>query len=182
MAEASHLTQAHFHAFGHIISTYAKVEQGFKFIIAKIINVPRHVAVLLCEPYTTQSLRNVVSTVHTAYVVPDEIRERLIELVKQFEEFGKLRNAIGHNIWTEGTRADSIRPMRLDIRSGKPKYKGTDDAERDWTLQELQNEAHRLNGLHTDLCKLLDDFGPGHSFDQSGCPRTRSPRRRKLAG
>jgi hypothetical protein len=120
----------------------------------------------MCEPYNVRSLLNVVKTIHTAYDVPDALRERIDELVKRFEAFAQLRNAISHELWNEGARAHSIRPMRLDIRSGKPKYKGVDDVERDWTLQELRDEAHRLNSLHADLGKLLDDLGPGRAFDE----------------
>jgi hypothetical protein len=166
MTSADYLTQEHFYVFGYIVSNYAKVEQGFKFIVAKIIGVPRHVAVLLCEPYSTLSLRNVVSTIHTAYAVPDDLRERLATHVKEFESFGPLRNAISHNIWREGTRQGSIKPMRLNIRSGSPKYVGADDAERDWTLDELADEAERLNALHNAQMKLLKDFGPEHQFDR----------------
>jgi hypothetical protein len=56
--------------------------------------------------------------------------------------------------------------MKLDIRSGKPRYKGTDDEERDWTLQELEDEAVRLNALHIAQLRLLDDLGAEHAFDE----------------
>jgi hypothetical protein len=165
MAEASHLTRDHFHAFGHIVSTYAKVEQGFKFIIAKIIGVPRHVAVILCEPYTSHDLRNVVRSIQAAHDLPCGMAERITGLAKQFENFGPLRNAISHNLWREGVRSNSIKPMGLSIRSGKPKYKGVDDAERDWTLPELEGEALGLNALHATQLKVLDDLGAEHPFD-----------------
>lgn len=91
---------------------------------------------------------------------------RIVDLTRQFEQFGPLRNAISHNLWREGVRPNSIKPMRLDIRSGKPKYKGTDDTERDWTLPELEAEAVRLNVLHATQLKLLDELGPEHAFDE----------------
>lgn len=167
MTTAAHLTPEHFYAFGYIVSTYAKVETGFSFIIAKIIGVPRHVAVLLCEPYSSQSLRNVVSTVHTTdYDMSDDLRERITDLANQFEGFGQLRNAIAHDIWTKGFREGSIKPMRLNIRSGKPKFIGADDGERDWTLDELSDEAEKLQALHRAQQELIKDLGPEHEFDQ----------------
>ena len=121
--ETSHLTQGHFHAFGYLVSTYAKVEQGFKFIIAKIIGAPRHVAMLLCEPYSAQSLRTVVQSISSAYDLPNGMSGQIVDLTRQFEQLGPLRNAISHNLWREGVRPNSIKPMRLDIRSANPSTK-----------------------------------------------------------
>src|SRR4051812_25560939 len=110
MVTANHLTQGHFHVFGHIVSTYAKVEQGFKFIIAKIIGVPRHVAVILCEPYSALHLLNVTRSIQSAHDLPSGMSERITYLADQFDHFAPLRNAISHDLWREGIRANSIKP------------------------------------------------------------------------
>jgi hypothetical protein len=153
----SELTRAHFYAFGYIVSTYAKVEQGFKFIIAQIIGVRRHVALVLSEPYTSENLRDVIKSLAESDLAFDKA-ERVVDLAKRFEKFGPLRNAIGHNLWKEGARADAVKPMRLDIRSGKTRYKGLDATERDWTLAELDAEAQKLNQLHAEQVALLNEL------------------------
>jgi hypothetical protein len=62
-------------------------------------------------------------------------------------------------MWKEGIRPNSIKPIHLDIRSGKPVFRGAEDDERDWTIQELEAEAIRLNALHSAQIKLLRDLG-----------------------
>jgi hypothetical protein len=86
---SSSLEQAQFHAFGYIISTYAKVEQGFKFLIAHLIDVPRPIAVMLCEPYTTANLRNVTKSLAAAYEPPSDVRQRITDMVGELKSFGK---------------------------------------------------------------------------------------------
>jgi hypothetical protein len=161
----SHLTQGHFHAFGYIVSTYAKVEQGLKFIIAQILGVPRSIVMMLCEPYTSNTLRNVTRSINAAHVLPG-INERITNLVGEFKSFGLLRNNISHNMWIVGTRPNSIKPIRLDIRSGKPEFYGGDDTERDWLLSELEAEAMRLEALHALQLKLLNDLGAEDIVDE----------------
>jgi hypothetical protein len=153
------LEHAQFHAFGYIISTYAKVEQGFKFLIGHLVDVPRPIAMMLCEPYTTANLRNVTKIIAAAYDLPCDIRQRIADMVGELKSFGKLRNDIGHNMWKDGVRPNSIKPIHLDIRSGKPVFRGAEDGERDWTIEELEAEAVRLNALHSAQLKLLRDLG-----------------------
>lgn len=42
--------------------------------------MPRHVAVILCEPYTSHNLRNVVRSIQSAHDLPDGLPERITDL------------------------------------------------------------------------------------------------------
>lgn len=143
-----HLTPAHFHAFGYIISTYAKIEQGFKAIISGITGLDVNEIAIMTEPYSSMQLRNVITSMSEFRPLPDRGNEQLKELISEFATFSKLRNQIAHSMWTEGNRPDSIKPLNVDIRSGKAKYFGIDEDERDWTIAELDDEAIRMMDFH----------------------------------
>ena len=157
--EEHHLTPAHFHAFGYIVSTYAKVEQGFKILISEMLDIDIYIAAILCEPYTTLQLRNVMNSLNKHYTLPNDCNKRLCDLIGEFKTFSRLRNDIGHSMWTDGTRDKSVKPINLDIRSGKAKVLGISDDEHDWTIEELDAEAIRLNALHNRLSSLMEDLG-----------------------
>ena len=84
-----------------------------------------------------------------------EVADELRGLLKEFETFSRLRNSIAHNMWNEGTRDASVKPMRLDINSGKVKFVGIHEDENDWTIDELDAEALRLQALHGRQVELL---------------------------
>ena len=174
--EPHHLTPRHFHVFGHLVSTYAKVEHGMKLLITRFAGMPDEAGFILFEPYSALDICNVISGLVSSYDLPEGIETKLIEAVSEFKSFAPLRNAIAHDLWTEGSRPASIKPMRIDVRSGKSlRIRGMDDSERDWTFPELEAEVSRMSTLHGALIKLvreIQDEGKPVSVRQkseSGC-------------
>lgn len=160
------LTGAEFHAFGYIVSTYAKVEVGFKLIIGRILGLDNWVIGILSEPYGTMDLRNVTKSIVKSSDISDELQERIVQLVGDFKTFSGLRTDICHSMWGDGICPNSIRPLRLDIRSGKLVLKGVHDDDKDWALDELEEQAKRLNALHARQVAVLKELGfPSHSTD-----------------
>ena len=72
-----------------------------------------------------------VGSIQAAYTLPEGIPERISDLTGQFGGFARLAMRSAMDISKRGTRPHSVKPIRLDIRSGKLKYRGTDDAEQD---------------------------------------------------
>lgn len=159
MDEPHHLTEAHYYAFGYLISTYAKVEQGFKIFIGRMSGMELYAVAIICEPYSALQLRNVLTSLNRHFELPDDCNKRLCDLVGEFKTFSRLRNDIGHYMWTVGNRPNSVKPLGMDIRSGHAKAVGVNDQERDWTLEELNAEAIRLQDLHRRQVDLMVELG-----------------------
>ena len=73
--EPHHLTPAHLHAFGHIVSAYATVEHGLKLIIVGLAGI-RHegLGLVVLEPYSALDLTNVITSIIMSCELPDRIQ------------------------------------------------------------------------------------------------------------
>ena len=80
---------------------------------------------IVSEPYGSQDLRN----------ENDEEFEQIIGLVGRLKSYGKIRNFIAHNRWTQGKRVRSIRPIAMNIRSGKAATLGYSDDDEDYVIE-----------------------------------------------
>lgn len=158
------ISHDHLYLFGGITHLYAMAELNLKFVLAGILKVDLSTIMILTEPYSSHQLRNVLSSlIKNPGVIPKTLGpknyERLVGLIGQFKSFGALRNNIAHNHWTAGKRPGSIKPMRLDIQSGKAKHIGVDDTEKDYTVSDLRKEAESLEKLQRGVYDFFDDTG-----------------------
>lgn len=104
-------------------------------------------------------LRNVAKSIAKERFQQTPEIERFCQIVGDLGAFGALRNAIAHSRWTGGVRANSIKPMRVDIRSGSARFIGNNDEERDWTTDELTEEGRKLFNLNRRIVQFLKDTG-----------------------
>ena len=152
------LSDQHFEAFGRIVSAYASCETGIKLSLAGILNALPHEIMILSEPYSSLSLRNVSKSI-AKLRLPKKHQEQFMHLIGEFGGHAQLRNHIAHNRWTRGTRPNSIRPVQMDIRSGKAKPKGYDPEERDFTLEEIGLRANQLFELNSKIVQFMIGTG-----------------------
>lgn len=152
------LTEKHYEAFGRIIASYAHAESLVKMSIAGLVPVPLSVVMIMSEPYNALALRNVAKSLAKLHDDP-ELTESMVGLIGRLGSFSSLRNDIAHLRWTNGTRPGSVRPIRLDIRQGRPVHKGFGDDEPDFTIDDLAKKANALFQLYRDIRQFLLDSG-----------------------
>jgi hypothetical protein len=141
------LSDAHLRAFGALTYQYAQVEVSFQKCLAGMLDINPKVAIILAAPYRAVDLRNVLKSVAKELDWPDEALEKFIQIVGDSKPAGNLRNHIAHSQWVPGTRPGSIKPIGLDIRNERARLFGHLEDERDWTAQEIEDEARKLEGL-----------------------------------
>lgn len=145
--------------FGAITHHYASVEFGIKITLSAILDITAFHGLVLTEPHTSVSLRNVAKAIAKQSLFPAQHTTTFLNIIGEHASYGPLRNAIGHSRWTDGTRRYAFKPSGLDIRSGAVKWRGFDEDEKDWTAKELRDVAAKLYKLDRRLVQLLDDSG-----------------------
>lgn len=159
------LSDKHFEAFGRIVSAYASCETGIKLSLAGILNALPHEIMILSEPYSSLGLRNVSKSI-AKLRLPQDHQEQFMQLIGEFGGYAQLRNHIAHNRWTRGTRIGSIRPVQMDIRSGKAKPKGYDPEEPDFTLEEIGLRANQLFELNSKIVEFMIGAGLSENIEK----------------
>jgi hypothetical protein len=170
-----HVTSRHLLGFGGIIHHYAFAELGIKTALAHVIGVSLTDVVILSEPYTSLSLKNVAKSLVKARTPITPEGQRFLQLVADFATFSQIRNKIAHTRWVVGDRPNSIRSAGIDIRDGKPVVIGVDRPEPDWTPEELYAESDKIAALAGRISKFLIDTGAASSMEEKiidGCKPT----------
>ncbi len=146
-------------AFGAITHYYASAESGIKIVLAGMLEIDLAEFLILTEPHSSLDLRNVAKSIakHRFKQTPEI--EQFRQIVGDLGSFGALRNNIAHSRWSRGSRRNSIKPFRIDIRSGVAKFHGAEEEECDWTTGELIAEADKLIRLNRRITQLLVDTG-----------------------
>lgn len=146
-------------AFGAIIHYYACAESGIKIALAGMLRIDLVELLILTEPHSSMDLRNVAKSIaKERFKLTPEV-ERFCQLVGDLGAFGALRNAVAHSRWTKGARQCSIKPFRVDIRSGSARFIGDDDEERDWTADELTEQGQKLFELNHRIVQFMKETG-----------------------
>jgi hypothetical protein len=153
------LTDTHFELFGRITYHYADLETGLKFLCAVLLKVDVGAFMVVSEPYTSVNLRNVVTSLSNAadFEYPDE-REKIIRFAGDLKGASKFRNYIAHCQWTRGSRPDSIKPMHINIRSGRAKTFGHDENEPDYTVHDITKIHDNLAGAGQRFRTFLKEY------------------------
>jgi hypothetical protein len=153
------LSDEHFRAFGRITHYYASIEAGLKITIGGLTGARMADTLIMAEPYTSLQLKNVVKSLNREIPLPRDGNSVLSQIVGDFTSLSTIRNAIAHFRWAQGVRPHSIKPIHLDIRSGKAVFRGNNPEERDWTPEELLAEAEKLEALDNKLRQFVKDYG-----------------------
>lgn len=148
----------HYLQFGRIVHHYATVETGIKITLCGLLQIDLGDMLILSEPYSSATLRNVAKAMSEEKLT-EEWRDQLNRIIDDFAKFGPIRNLIAHSRWTTGERLGSIKPRRVDIRSGKAKWLGDAEVERSWTALDLAGVATELHALNERLKGFQEDSG-----------------------
>lgn len=152
------VSNAHLLEFGRIVHFYASVEWGIRCMLAGILETPLVEALVVSEPYSAATLKNVANSAVKLSRLPEKAQTEFTQIVGTWSSFAALRNAIAHNRWEKGERDGSIRAVRVDIRSGKAKLIGVGD-DKDWTAEELHAETVSLHNLNERAKKFYFETG-----------------------
>lgn len=156
----ANLSEAHIKAFGSLTYQYAQVEANLQKCLAGMLNINPKVAIIVSAPYRMVDLRKVVKCVAKEMDWPDETTlEKLMQIVGDSKPASQLRNYIAHSQWVDGKRPRSIKPIGMDIRNENTRLYGHDDEERDWTAEEIEEEAAKLDDISRRILKFAQETG-----------------------
>lgn len=144
---------------GYFITSYAKIESGLRFFIAHALNVPVHIASVVCAPYGGRDFINVAKSLAKLQFLSNDDKEEFTQLLGRFKEHKALRNAIAHHIWTDSKRPGAVRPMYSTVWNERAEFYGHDDEEPDYTAEDIVSACQKLDKLHSDLVDFYNSRG-----------------------
>jgi len=154
------VSDEHLLAFGRIIHRYAAVESGIKIALSGLLEIGLDLAMITFEPYGALHLKNVARSLAKQRLRP-ELSKQFVCIVGDWYALNYLRNIIAHSRWTEGSRPNSIKPRSIRIQNGHAQWFGDDEAEDDYTAEELNAKSDKLNEVNERLKVFLQDSGLG---------------------
>lgn len=154
-----YVTAEHLQVFGGIVRAYAGVEGGIKLGLATLLDLPMVDLLILAEPYTSASLGHVVRSITMAHQPATQGSVELMGFADELQKASGLRNSVAHDRWTAGTAPGTIKPMRLNIRSGRTRYIGADPEEPEWSLADLNAKRKELAELYGRVLDWLTREG-----------------------
>jgi len=156
--EVPHITEAHFAAFGRIVHAFARVEALYEAAILAILDLkPYQAAMALSQSGYEQKRQLLIALIETSGLSDDEIKQ-FKKRIKSIGDKSTLRNNVAHSVWTGGRRTNAIKPFVIKTKS-RLLLLGHDERERDWTSEELHNEADELLRRASTFKAFLVDLG-----------------------
>ena len=158
MSDESHtITRDHFIPFGCIVHVFAKIEFLLQAATGALVGTDLSSALFMTGDLGFRAKRDCLLSI-TKLKRPDIVSE-LEEILKRVQTANKLRNSVAHSIWKPGRRPNSIKPIGIVTRGGQARFVGVSDNEKDWTLEELWNNAHEIELLHAELDNFVERVG-----------------------
>jgi hypothetical protein len=156
----ANLSEAHIKAFGSLTYQYAQIEANLQKCLAGMLGVNPKIAIIVAAPYRMVDLRQVVKCVAKEMDWPDEAAlDRLMQIIGDSKPASRLRNYIAHSQWVDGKRRGSIKPIGMDIRNENTRLFGHIDDEQDWTANEIEGVAAKLQDVCHRIVKFAQETG-----------------------
>lgn len=152
MSQLYPLNKEHLQAFGGIVQQFARFERLVEIAISAYLNKSTYTltAMTVSGLGYTAKCDALKSLIHiSGSTKPD--KDIFAAHIDDFNQYIGLRNAIAHQVWKEGAKQGTVKPMGVSARSGKGKIKGIKDDESEYTEDDLFR-------IHNDLVKLHDNF------------------------
>ena len=137
--------------FGAIIQWFARCENVMTIMASAITGIEVPHAIMMMVELGYSGKRNTIRCLILSGIKDAKTREKVIWYLGQIHKHNQLRNNIAHRVWVAGKRPNSVKPMGLSIRGGKPDFAGLFDDEQDWTVDELWAAANDLGKTYNDL-------------------------------
>lgn len=151
--------------FGKLVHLFAQLEVQMKFFLCGLLEMPMHEIILLTDPAPSQRFSTILTSVGALKLGEDDWNE-LKTIVDEIEPYRALRNDVAHSFWANGTRDDSIRPVKMKTQRGRPNPVGFDENERDYKLEDFQAVSERLIETGQKLVKLSELTGTWASVEK----------------
>jgi|SRR6516162_5856275 hypothetical protein len=161
------LTDEHLHAFGIIVHQFALFERLIELCIAACLGSRLPITAIAISQLSYSAKSDSLKSI--LYVEGSGLfdhRQQLSSIVDRFNEYSPIRNAVAHHQWIEGTGPNSIKPLIVSSRGGKPKIRGLLDEDKDYLPDELFEIGDRLNDIRRELMQFTVDIGVGPSQEE----------------
>jgi hypothetical protein len=149
------LDDEHFRAFGGIINIFARHEHLMVGVMAKLLGASIFYVSMITSELPYRGKRDTLLAMIKARGLSKTQIEKISGFLGQLHKYNKLRNAIAHSSWKEGSRPESVKPFGMSVRSGDTTVVGMDDEEPDYTAEELINIANELITLRDRFHRYL---------------------------
>ena len=147
------LDDKYLHAFGYLISTFARVEKGFLYFLEQVTGLDFYQLSILTTPYSAVDWENVLTAFLDQEDVAPEDSGEMREVLKVWVGCRALRNKIAHELWTPGEAEGAIKPIGMRNR-GSVKLYGHEDNEVELSYEQLAETCKQLDEAQRKLATL----------------------------
>lgn len=149
---------AHITAFGSVINSMTRVEAALDAMILAMIGGKEIMTLPLLSMLGIKDKRDYIAAMSKETYLPPESVAALDKLLTRVKTAATLRNNVAHCVWKPGRKPESLKPLIMSARQ-KLKLIGTKDNEKDWTAQELLNEANNNERLASEIHFFAQNHG-----------------------
>jgi len=158
------ITPAHLLPFGCVVHVFAKIEFIMQAMIGAMAGTNLSSVLFMTGGLGFRARRDCLLNI--AKLKRPDIVPELEKILERIQTANTLRNNVAHSIWKPGRRPGSIKPIGAITQGGKARVVGVSDNEREWTPEELWNDAHQIELLHTELDEFSERSGLAAIIDR----------------
>jgi hypothetical protein len=152
------VTQHHLVAFGAIVREFARFERLIEMAIAHLLKADfTHTSIVLSGLMYQPKCDALLALV--GVVMEDADGAEITKRVNAFNQYSSLRNVIAHQMWNAGKRDESIKPVSVRSQGGKAKFRGLDESERDYMINELFSINESVKQRYEEMLSTLIRIG-----------------------
>ena len=144
---------------GMIIQWFARHEYLMHIIATALLNTNIGAITILMTGLGYAGKRDAVKSLLNYVEINESHATKINEYLDKLHTHSGLRNGVAHSTWTEGSRPDAIKPLRIQVRGGKGKIIGTEESEQDYTSQELLDTANDIGALYNEFKDYIVGIG-----------------------
>jgi hypothetical protein len=158
-APSNHITNEHYAAFGRIINLIADIDGLLDGIIMAMVQAKQEQFVLpLLTMLSSKSKIDYITAMAKDSTMSPAVVNELEKLMDRIGKAHRLRNQIAHCTWAPGRKPGTIKPFLMRAR-GALELLGIEHNEKQWTAQELEDEANRFRKLGIELDRFMKRNG-----------------------
>lgn len=147
------LDDKYLHAFGYLISTFARIEKGFLYFLEQATDLDFYQLCILTAPYSAVDWENVLTAFLDQEGVTPEDSGEMREVLAVWVGCRGLRNKIAHELWTSGEAKGAIKPIGMRNR-GRVKLYGHEASEEELSYEQLAESCEQLDEAQRKLATL----------------------------
>ena len=153
-----HFTTDHFVGFGMIVQQFAQIDALLEEAIRDMLNLQIEQSGFLMPELRHEQKRNIFLAVLDSVNVNPERKAAVQKLIEEIVTKSRLRNHVAHSIWMRGRKPGNIKPISLTVKA-KIKALGVHHNEKEYSAQDLMNEAYDISRIYQELHAFLAQGG-----------------------